>query len=182
MNLALGKTAWDSSHENDGLTASHAVDGLRDTRWGSTFNDEEWMVVDLGAEFVLDHVNIYWNNPAYATHYTVATSLTGYDDDCTAGATVEGYTYSPEPVRIDAAGRQARYVKLTGHRRSTGYGTSVDELEVYGRSYVTGVESVWSDDSGERWYTIQGMAIGRPTAAGVYIKVSGGKATKVAVR
>lgn len=182
VNLALGKTAWDSSHENDGLTAAHAVDGQLETRWGSTFNDEEWMVVDLGAEFVLDHVNIYWNNPAYATHYTVATSLTGYDDDFAAVATIEGYTRTPEPVRIDAADRQARYVKLTGHRRSTGYGTSVDELEVYGRSYVTGVESARADDAGERWYTIQGIAIGRPTAAGVYIKVSGGKATKEAVR
>lgn len=83
MNLALGKTAWDSSHENDGLTASFAVDGRRNTRWGSMFNDEEWMVVDLGGVYVLDKVKIFWNTPAYATDYTVATSLTGYDDDFT---------------------------------------------------------------------------------------------------
>lgn len=183
VNLALGKTAWDSSHENDGLTASFAVDGRMDTRWGSTFNDDEWMVVDLGAVYILDNVKIYWNTPAYATDFTVATSLTGGDDDFTPMATRTGYVYSAEPVVLPANSRHARYVRLTGHKRATGYGTSVNELEVYGSGFISGVEDVAGDaDAPERWFNLQGYSVDRPTAPGIYIRVKGNRADKVLVR
>lgn len=184
VNLALGKTAWDSSHENDGLAASYAVDGRSDTRWGSTFNDQEWMTVDLDAVYRLNRIRIFWNNPAYATEYTVYTSLTGFDDDFEPLETRRGYVYTPEPEVIDASGRNARYVRLQGHKRSTGYGVSVDELEVYGDAYLSGVSVPDSGVSGaaERWYTVQGIPVAAPSAAGIYIRVCGGSAEKVYVR
>lgn len=183
VNLALGKTAWDSSHENDGLTASFAVDGRQDTRWGSTFNDEEWMVVDLGNAYLLDKVLIYWNNPAYATHYTVSVSRTGYDDDFETVETRSGYRYSPEADVISCDGREARYVRLQGHKRSTGYGTSVNELEVYGSGFVSGIGQIAEDTSAEaRWYTVQGFPVAAPSTPGIYIRVTGGKASKIIVR
>lgn len=183
VNLALGKTAWDSSHENDGLTASFAVDGLINTRWGSMFNDEEWMVVDLGGVYVLDKVRIFWNNPAYATDYTVATSLTGYDDDFTPMASRTGYVYSSDPDVLEADGRTGRYVRVTGHKRATGYGTSIDELEVYGSGFISGVEDVAGDDgTSERWFNLQGYSVAHPAAPGIYIRVRGARAEKVLVR
>ena len=183
VNLALGKTAWDSSHENDGLAASFAVDGRRNTRWGSMFNDEEWMVVDLGGVYVLDKVKIFWNTPAYATDYTVATSLTGYDDDFTPMASRTGYVYSSDPDVLEAYGRTGRYVRVTGYKRATGYGTSIDELEVYGTGFISGVEDVTGDDdTSERWFTLQGYFVAHPAAPGIYIRVRGARAEKVLVR
>ncbi len=183
VNLALGKTAWGSSHENDGLSASFAVDGRQDTRWVSTFNDEEWMVVDLGNVYILDKVLIYWNNPAYATHYTVSASRTGYDDDFETVETRSGYRYSPEADVISCDGREARYVRLQGHKRSTGYGTSVNELEVYGSGFVSGIGQFAEDTSSEaRWYTVQGFPVAAPSVPGIYIRVAGGKASKIIVR
>lgn len=184
VNLALDKEAWDSSHENDGLTAQHAVDGRRDTRWGSTFNDDEWMVVDLGGTYVLSEIRIFWNNPAYATEYTVYTSQSGRDDDFDELETRRGYVYSPEAEVIDADSREARYVKLQGHKRSTGYGVSVDELEVYGSAYITGIGAVYDGqgDVTERWYTLQGLPVAKPSSPGVYIRVSAGRAAKVLVK
>lgn len=184
MNLALDKTAWDSSHENDGLTAAFAVDGRHDTRWGSKFSDGEWMTVDLGSVFELTNIKIYWNNPAYATRYTVATSLTGYDDDFTDLATRSDYRYTPDAEVVDAAGREARYVRLTGLKRSTGYGVSVDELEVYGSRIVSGIADPAADaaaDGEERWYTLQGIRVARPTVPGIYIRVRGSRAVKILI-
>lgn len=184
MNLALGKTAWDSSHENDGLAAAYAVDGRHDTRWGSKFNDGEWMTVDLGSVFELSNIKIYWNNPAYATHYTVATSLTGYDDDFTDLATRSDYRHTPDAEVVDAAGREARYVRVAGLKRATGYGVSVDELEVYGSRIVSGIADASRDvsDGEVRWYTLQGLRVAQPSEAGVYIRVRGARAEKVLIR
>lgn len=187
VNLALGKEAWSSSAENDGLTASYAVDGKLDTRWGSKFNDEEWMIVDLGKPYLLTNVRLYWNAPAYATHYNVLASATDNDDDYQLLDSRSGYsnTGDAENHAINSD-KTYRYVKVVGHKRSTGYGTSIDELEVYGKhsDMISGTDGIGLDtECDEVWYTIQGMRLGgRPSASGIYILVdSKGNSRKVII-
>lgn len=188
VNLALGKYAWDSSHENDGLSATYAVDGIHTTRWGSKFNDNEWMTVDLGKPYILDTARIYWNNPAYATHYTISVSQTGEEESFTVIDSREGYVWSQTPVIHTLAGATARYVKITGLKRSTGYGTSIDELEIYGRPITTGIEETLTDsldnESGNvaEWYTLQGVRILPPSTPGLYIRKTGDTATKIMIK
>lgn len=123
VNLAYGKEAWASSSENGGLEAKFAVDGKTDTRWGSLFNDDEWMVIDLGKEYKITKVLIYWNWPAYATEYSVLLSQTGDVEDFTEADHVTGYqrTYEPyepadglDPVTALPVGE--RWYTLQGQR------------------------------------------------------------------
>lgn len=182
INLALGKEAWDSSHEADWLGARYAVDGDRGTRWGSLFDDNQWMIVDLGREYSIYTVRIYWNNPAYATHYTVEVSTTGAEDDFNRVALREGYVRTDEPEEIALQGTKARYVKVTGLRRSTIYGTSIDELEVYGRRETSATDINIAPAEAEEWYTLEGLRVAAPSAPGIYIRRRGTGAEKVAVK
>ena len=79
-------------------------------------------------------------------------------------------------------GAMGRYVKIVGVERATGYGTSIRELEVYGRDIPTGIDMVETSGTGEViWFTLQGIRVAHPSA-GIYIRVAGGKAEKVLVR
>lgn len=183
MNLALNKNAYASSAENGGLGATNAVDGKLETRWGSDFNDNEWIVVDLGQIYSLTDIHIYWNNAAYATHYTVL--LSSDDDMYTLAHRREGYTHpgTPTAATIALDGENfARYVKVVGEKRANGYGTSIDELEVYGNDLTpSGIETLLTD-SEEMWFTLQGLRLSkRPTEAGFYIHVNSEGSTKVRI-
>lgn len=182
VNLALGKEAWASSKENGGLDATFAVDGKRDTRWGSLFQDDQWMIVDLGKEYKIVKVLIYWNNPAYATDYSVLLSRSGDEDSFEAAATVSDYQRTDEPAEHLVDHTLARYVKVIGHKRSTVYGTSIDEIEVYSDEPADGVNTIAGGRASERWYTLQGLRTLRPSTPGIYIRIRDGKSSKVVVR
>lgn len=133
LNLALGKFAEATSSENEAnLGAEKAVDGDIATRWGSRFNDDEALTVDLADIYLVDQVHIYWNQPAFATHYSVELSINGVD--FTPVARREEWNGATDLCSFAAV--PARYVKVTGHRRATPYGSSVNELEVYGDDYT----------------------------------------------
>ncbi len=182
VNIALNKEAWDSSHENDGLSASFAVDGDLSTRWGSQFHDNEWMTVDLGKPYKLAKAVIYWNNPAYATHYNIETSLSEEEDRFCEIDRREGYVRTDEPVVHTFDAKPARYVRITGLKRSTGYGTSIDEFQLYGtpaEDSTVGIDLTGSEQGQEietEWYNLQGIRIARPDHNGVCIRKTGSKA------
>lgn len=183
VNLALGKEAWASSQEADRLGARYAVDGDLSTRWGSQFTDNQWITVDLGREYNIYTVRLFWNSPAYATHYSVEVSDIGDEDDFSVLTTHEGYVRTDEPVEIAAGGIKARYIKVTGLRRSTIYGTSIDELEVYGRRPTSSTGLPLHDTgSGAAWYTLDGLRVAAPSAPGIYIRRQGSAAEKVVIR
>lgn len=186
INLALGKDARASSSENAALGARYAVDGDLSTRWGSLFNDDEWIIVDLGEAYDLCTIKIHWNNPAFATHYSVALSATGDENDFHTVAERSDRQTASEPDNFNVEGNDpARYVKVTGHRRATIYGTSIDELEVYGKDRIpAAAEAVPVDtDGAERWYGLDGRRLTKtPTEPGVYIRIIGAKAEKTVVR
>ena len=134
-NLALNKTVWASSEENDSGTmryARYVVDGNRSTsgsgatRWSSNYADNEWLIVDLGAIYTISEINILWE-AAYARSYRIDVA-TEADQFSTALSVTNNSggndtrTFTP----VDA-----RYVRFWGLTRATNYGFSMWQFEVY---------------------------------------------------
>ncbi|MBQ8656597.1 MAG: discoidin domain-containing protein [Prevotella sp.] len=128
-NLALNKTCTESSHENDGSVAQNATDGSLDTRWGSAHQDNEWLQVDLGENATIYKTKIRWE-AAYASEYRIELRNTP-DGAVTYSKTGTGKPNDWTELTLDD--QPGRYVRVVGVKRGTQYGTSLYELEVYGR-------------------------------------------------
>ena len=134
-NLALHKPVIVSSEENAGCVAANLTDGDLSTRWGSSHRDNEWAQVDLGEQCYIDHLILRWE-AAFASEYELA-----FSDDAIVWNTVllassggvETVTPSLEGRAWEGFPSRARYIRLTGLQRATAYGTSLYELEAYGR-------------------------------------------------
>lgn len=130
-NLALGGEAFESGSENDGyLGASQAFDGdFTTTRWSSPFEDPSWIAVDLGQARSFDHVVLRWER-AYSTAYLLQSS----DDNQTwhtfYNSTKDGGG-AGGTERLSFAPQTAQYVRLYSTKRSSDYGNSLYEFEVY---------------------------------------------------
>lgn len=132
-NLALHKPVTVSSYENAGCVASNLTDGDTSTRWGSAHHDNEYAVVDLQQMCYIDHIILRWET-AYASEYELALS----DDKVTWRTVTLSSAGGVEKVFLQSKisglqSQRARYIRLTGLQRATQYGTSLYELEAYGR-------------------------------------------------
>src|SRR5690606_2775052 len=76
VNLALAKPASASSNENASLMASMAFDGSTNSRWSSSFADNQWLAVDLGSTHQINRVKLSWQN-SYGREYLLQTSNDG---------------------------------------------------------------------------------------------------------
>ncbi|QUQ66289.1 discoidin domain-containing protein [Kutzneria sp. CA-103260] len=123
--LSQGKTATASSQENGGTPASAAVDGDATTRWSSAAADPQWLQVDLGAVDAVGQVVVQWE-AAYAKAYQIQLSTDG-SNWTTAYSTTTG-AGGTETLTVTG---NARYVRLYGTQRATGYGYSVYEFQVH---------------------------------------------------
>ncbi len=124
-NLAAGKPVTASSTQL-GYPAGNAVDGNLSSRWASSWSDNQWLRVDLGAAKPVARATIRWES-AYATAYRIETSTDG--TTWTTAATVTASNGDVDTVAFPAT--TARYVRLYGVSRATSYGFSAYELEVY---------------------------------------------------
>ncbi|MFD7769187.1 discoidin domain-containing protein [Streptomyces sp. NPDC059787] len=124
--LSQGKPVTASSQEHYGTPATAAVDGDNGTRWSSAAADPQWIRVDLGAPASLSQVELRWE-AAYAKSYRIETSQNGTDWS-TAYSTTTG-AGGTETVSVSGT---ARYVRMLGTVRATGYGYSLWEFKVYG--------------------------------------------------
>ncbi|WPQ66470.1 PQQ-dependent sugar dehydrogenase [Chitinophaga sancti] len=127
-NLALNKNVVVSGNENAvTMPGSAAVDGDLNTRWSSAFEDPSSIYVDLGARYNISEVKITWEN-AKGKDYLVQVA-----DTIGNWHTVKNITGNNDLINdhtgLTAAGR---YVQIYGTARTTGYGYSIFELEVYG--------------------------------------------------
>jgi F5/8 type C domain-containing protein/cell wall-active antibiotic response 4TMS protein YvqF len=109
----------------NGLVPEHAVDGDDKTRWGSSFHDKQWLMVDLGASVPLSKVRLNWES-AYAKDYELQVS-----NDGLLWNTVRRVTGGDGGVEEQEIGQTARYVRVLGLRRATPYGISLYELQVF---------------------------------------------------
>ncbi|MFC8224792.1 discoidin domain-containing protein [Streptomyces sp. NPDC057287] len=124
--LSQGKQATASSQEHYGTPAAGAVDGDPGTRWSSAASDPQWLSVDLGAPAALDRVELSWE-AAYAKTYRIEVSGNGTDWS-TAYSTTTG---AGGTETVDVSGT-ARFVRMLGTARATGYGYSLWEFKVFG--------------------------------------------------
>ncbi|MFD9504909.1 discoidin domain-containing protein, partial [Streptomyces sp. NPDC060035] len=124
--LSQGKTVTASSQENGGTPAGSAVDGDNGTRWASAFADPQWIKVDLGASASVSQIVLRWE-AAYATGYRIEFSA-----DNSNWSTAYSTTTGPGGTETLNVSGTARYVRLTGTTRATGYGYSLWEFQVFG--------------------------------------------------
>ncbi len=132
-NLALNKTTSASSFVAAGYEPSKAVDGnTTTTRWASAYSGDQWIQVDLGANYSVNRVKLTWEN-AYATAYQILISNDG--STWTSLRSVTGNTaLVNDQTGLSGTGR---YVRINGTGKALpAWGYSLYELEVYG-SVVT---------------------------------------------
>ncbi|WP_327380316.1 discoidin domain-containing protein [Streptomyces sp. NBC_01212] len=124
--LSQGKAVTSSSQENDGTPSSAAVDGDNGTRWSSAFSDPQWLKVDLGVSASVSQIVLRWE-AAYSTAYRIE-----FSSDNSTWNTAYSTTTGPGGTETLNVSGTARYVRLTGTARATGYGHSLWEFQVFG--------------------------------------------------
>lgn len=126
-NYALRCEAFASSLEWARNPAELAVDGLTGTRWSSGRTDDEWITLDLGEQRRIGRIVLNWERSAGA-RYTVRVSPDNehYED---VFSETEGKQGAYQV--IDFRPRDARYVRVDCRERTTEYGFSLWEIEVY---------------------------------------------------
>ncbi|GAJ15757.1 unnamed protein product, partial [marine sediment metagenome] len=137
-NLAYNKTT-DTSSSEFAAGGIEAVDGDHVfSRWSSDWNgdinpDSAWIYVDLGAQYVIDSVFIYWQTSA-AIEYKIQVADAPSDNDVgwtDAAHITDGSSGENRSISFTAV--SARYVRMRGiQRTSATYGYSIFEFEVYG--------------------------------------------------
>ncbi|WP_234313795.1 family 16 glycosylhydrolase [Streptomyces sp. NBRC 109706] len=132
--LSYNKPAEASTSQNDGncweCFPERAFDYDPASRWATSEDggwvDDGWISVDLGASADISHVVLQWD-PAYATAYELQVS----DDNQnwqTFYSTTAGSGFK-ETIEAEGSGR---YVRLVTSQRSSPYGYSLWEFQVYG--------------------------------------------------
>jgi len=125
-NIAQGKPTTASSAESTQFPASNATDGNITTRWSSTFSDPQWLQVDLGQNYSLNHAVLTWE-AATASAYQIQTSTDG-----NTWSTAYTNNNSPQDIQSAALSATARYVRVYATGRASQWGDSLYELALYG--------------------------------------------------
>lgn len=125
-NVAEGKPSASSSNENGAFTPDNAFDGDPGTRWSSQFSDPQWISVDLQAVYDISSVTLIWETAASASYQIqVSNNGTSWTTVHTEGAGNGG----TDDVPLATSGR---YVRMYSTARTTPWGNSLFEFEVYG--------------------------------------------------
>jgi hypothetical protein len=158
----VAAAAQASSIERSSTPASAAIDQNYGTRWSSQFTDNEWLTVDLGSEARVDSVRIVWQH-SFAQKYAIqkGTSMTG---PWTTVATANGQIGAQTVPNIGAT---TRFLRMLGIKRSTSFGYSLYEFEVYGsRDLSCFLKGPWQFDAVDTsmtpntgFYTVTGNTI-----------------------
>ncbi|MDM0469284.1 discoidin domain-containing protein [Clostridium perfringens] len=150
VNLALEKDVKVSGLESaNSWKGDKAVDGdyiTEDSRWSSgevTSTNPQWLAVDLGDEYVIDHLNIRWQNFAYATEFKVQKS-----SDNKNWTDITGILTNPlgkneadrnKVNRIDLENEEtARYIRVLITKKNQWKSVSIREFEVMGYKLFKG--------------------------------------------
>ncbi|MET0299912.1 MAG: discoidin domain-containing protein [Flavitalea sp.] len=124
-NIALGTVATASS-VNGSSYAGLAIDGNGTSRWESNAADPQNIDLDLGAQYNICRVIIKWET-ASARDFTIQVSNDGVS--WSVVGTVTNNAVLTNTFNLTTSGR---YVRMLGTSRTTGYGYSIYEFEVYG--------------------------------------------------
>jgi len=117
-----------SSLEYSIYPASAAIDGDSTTRWSSSFADPQWITLDLGARKQISRAILNWEVAA-SSSYQIGVSdssdgpWTVVHSTTTGDGGVDDISFSPVV---------ARYVRMYSSARSTPWGNSLYDFDVYG--------------------------------------------------
>lgn len=129
IDLAFGRPAVASSVQSSAYPATNATDGdTTNSRWSSSFADNQYMYVDLGAVYSLCQVKLYWE-AAYGKDFDIDIST-----DSTNWTTVQAVRGNTSLKNSYSVSGSARYVRMFGIHRGTAYGFSLIEMLVFGYS------------------------------------------------
>ncbi|HTM46074.1 MAG TPA: discoidin domain-containing protein, partial [Polyangiaceae bacterium] len=120
-----------SSQESSTLGAGKAIDGNFSTRWSSAFSNPQWIYVDLGQARHISRVDLTWETAASAD-YDIQVAADGTNG---AGPWATIFTDPAGNGGFDAITNlnvTARYVRMFSRKRTTQYGNSLWEFEVFG--------------------------------------------------
>ncbi|EJT6498176.1 discoidin domain-containing protein [Clostridium perfringens] len=150
VNLALEKDVKVSGLESaNSWKGDKAVDGdyiTEDSRWSSgevTSTNPQWLAVDLGDEYVIDHLNIRWQNFAYATEFKIQKSSDNKNWTDITGILTNPLGKNEEDRnkvnRIDLENEEtARYIRVLITKKNQWKSVSIREFEVMGYKLFKG--------------------------------------------
>ena len=125
-DIALGKPTTASSEESASFPAANATDGDITSRWSSGFSDPQWLQVDLGQTYAINHATLVWE-AATASAYQIQTSTDG-----TNWTTIYTNNNSPQDIQDMALSGTGRYIRVYATARASQWGDSLYEFDVYG--------------------------------------------------
>ncbi|WP_257444556.1 glycosyl hydrolase [Paenibacillus soyae] len=137
INMAYGKPVQVSSTENASYSAPNAVDANGNTRWSSSYADQQYLIVDLGSAQTVSSVRISWE-AAYARQFQIQTST----NNSTWNTVYSNYNAAGGSQTIHFSAVSARYVKIYMIQRATSYGFSLWEFEIYDTGSGGGGETI----------------------------------------
>lgn len=152
-----------TSQQHSYTPAAAAVDGVYSTRWSSAASDDQALAIDLGSVARIDALRLTWET-AYATRYgiEIGTSMNG---PWTEVARVNNGGGGVETVPVHTS---ARYLRLHGIQRATGYGYSLWELDVLGSKDVSCAPNMLTQGWDPAATTNNFGAPAAPSVPGVY--------------
>jgi len=125
-------SASSSSNERGDLNAGAAIDHDDNTRWGSGFSDDQFLMLDYGKSVSITRVRISWER-AHAKQYLLQVS-----DDGTNWTTIKTVNDSQGGIEdwTGLAGT-GRYLRMQGVTRDGQYGYSIFEIQAFTGTPVT---------------------------------------------
>jgi hypothetical protein len=126
-DLAFGKESTASTG-----STNLAFDGDTATRWESAWDDKQYITLDLGSDYNITGVNLTWETAAGKDYKIQLSSDNKTWTDAyikTNGTGGTEYITFESPIK-------GIYVKMQGIKRSTNWGYSLWQFEVYGNKYV----------------------------------------------
>ena len=136
-NMAQNKGASASSAADAAHAAMYAFDGNLSTRYTSSFNESQWLQVDLGQSYLLSSVIIIWEK-SYGKDFNILFSNDGsFSDLVNDGIQVRNHIFKVSSnLNIDTlylkSSKAARYVRMQGLHSATGNGYAIWEMMVMG--------------------------------------------------
>ncbi|MDE6908351.1 MAG: discoidin domain-containing protein [Lachnospiraceae bacterium] len=121
--------AWKATDGDGHVTGAAGVSTSSESRWNSSNNDTDYLMVDLGEVRTVNKVVIDWEANRYAASYKIQVSADGknWED----AKSVTGNTNALTTDTFTA--KKARYVKMQGVQRKSGAAEyAVYEMKVYG--------------------------------------------------
>lgn len=122
---------WSSSNEAGNYHPQLAVDGNPNTRWSSSFNDNQHLVVELPDAMTIRTVGIHWNS-ADAKRFTIETSDDGVSYTAASKRDLVGTGEGLQTITLTRPVR-TKFIRFDLRERSTQWGVSIHEIYLNGK-------------------------------------------------